>query len=537
MNQPLKSSCYEDLLRELHADIAADLGIDLSRESQKVSNILRSSGIVACIRWLDLKLGSFVNSFTSPTSPEYSGLFGIFFDPDHRVPAWRAYAHARQIHALFRKLEDVQCLESPEDAIASFWKRQDEMRVPLTTAQRFLAAELSNEIAHLIPDLPYDASDLPAPDIGPGASYEKRPRSERIEFYCDPRFRFTASELEPTIRLSRACAVPKTWKKLRLIFIEPSSRMLVEKALQGWLYDAAEKYPIGRYISFVDQTTQHRRLLKGDSASVDLSDASDWIDRRIVWLAFSRRPLLRSVLFGCRALGDAEGRKFSCYSTMGNATTFPVMSLLMAAICRVAESQAARAHTRVWTSGVFGDDIVCHEAIFGSVCCILRDIGLKVNKSKSFVCQPFKEACGLDLFDSHDVTPIKVKSLHTGTHTDWSRLVAYSNSLFTAGYWRAADVLVTEILHHWSKTSFGPVGAPDCIWSYSGNDYDGPWSRDYQRHCAWTPHKLGFAARRKCDTPAQLDMWLAHRRCAVDAVGDDEVRDYKPTGMLASRRN
>lgn len=526
MNQPLKSSCYEDLLRELHADIAADLGIDLSREAQKVCNVLRSSGIKAAIRWLEIKLEPLVTGFRPLVTPEYSELSSAVFPSDSGTPAWRAYAHARQLYALFRKLEDVQCSETEEEALSAFWMRQAEMNRELTTAQMQLASELSKEIAYLIPDFPYRECDFPAPDIGPGASYEKRARSERIEFFCDPRFSFSGAQREPAIRLSRACAVPKNWKRLRLIFVEPSSRMLVEKALQGWLYDAAGKYPLGRYVNFVDQTSQHVRLRKPESASIDLSDASDWIDRRIVWLAFARRPLLRSLLFGSRAVGDSTGKKFSCYSTMGNATTFPVMSLLLAAVTRLCESQARRAGAKLWTSGVFGDDIVCHEVIYGSVVCVLRDLGLKVNASKSYVCSPFKEACGLDLVDGRDVTPVKVKSLHTDTHTDWNRLVAYANSLFTAGYWRAADTLVSVILSRWPKTSFGPVGEPDCIWSPTLEAIDGPWHGDWQRTATWVPHALAVRPSLKHTmTEAQLQMWLAHRRCAVDAIAFE--RGYK----------
>lgn len=531
MNQPLKSSCYGDLLRELHADIAADLGIDLSREAQKVCNVLRASGLVAAIRWLELKLDPLVSGFRPLEHPEYSELSRMFFDPEHRVPAWRAYAHARQLHALFRKLEDVQCLQTPEVALSDFWKRQEMMACPLSTAQMQLAAELSKEIAYLIPDFPYSESDFPAPDIGPGASYERRPRSERIEFFCDPRFSFDQAKPEETIRLSRACAVPKTWKKMRLIFVEPSSRMLVQKALQGWIYTAAERYPLGRYVNFTDQSVQHTRLKLPGAATIDLSDASDWIDRRVVWLAMARRPLLRSLLFGSRAVGDADGHKFACYSTMGNATTFPVMSLLLAAVCRVAESEVRRRGGKPFSSGVFGDDIVCHEVVYGTIVDILRGLGLKVNDAKSFVCQPFKEACGVDLYDQHEVTPVKVKSLHTDSPSDWRRLVAYSNSLFTAGYWRAADVLVTEVLTRWPKTCFGPVGAPDCLWSFTLKDYDGPWLRDYQRRSAWAPHKLAIRATRKCDTPAQLSMWLALRRTAVDVPESNRLRgetDWHP---------
>lgn len=526
MNSSLKSSVYVDLFKGIFADVADDLACDLSRECEKVVRIFLSNGFNAAQRWIESKLDSFVSEQVIPEQKEFSDLFRVFFtasnnDSDLGLAA-RAYAHARQILHLFRKLEDVQCLQSEAEALASFWDRQATMEGGLTTAQVYLARQLAEILPTLIPDLPDDPKLWPAPDIGPGVSYEKRPRNRRPAYYCDSRFSFWEAQLETPSRESRASAVPKTWKKRRLIFVEPSSRMLIQKALQSYMYAAAARYPLRSYVNFGDQTFQHSKLREPDASSIDLSDASDYIDRRIVWLAFQRLPKLRSVMFSSRSVASASQR-FRCYSTMGNATTFPVMTLLLTASLMLCESEVnlrlRRAHLPpVFKGGVFGDDVVCHSSVYGGMVCVLSDLGLKINVAKSYVASSFKESCGLDLFLGRNVTPVKVRSLTTVKGSDYARLVAYTNSLFITGYWRASDVLLSEVLSRWPSTTFGPFGAPDCVWSYTLSDYVyGQYARRYQRVLPWKPHAK-IEDQEVSDDASNLQFWLAHGHRPSDTV-------------------
>lgn len=524
MKYTLKSSVYYDLIFRLHADVADDLGISLDRETEKVHRILENGGLVQYLSWIESKLNSSVVLLRASGSPEYTELTSIFLDEQnsHDLRA-RAYAHARQILYLFRKLEDIQCCESDDEALSSFFGRMSEHEKPLTTAQRMLSLEIETIMPSLLDDLPQDGSSS-VPDIGPGASYEKRPHVFRPEFFSNSQFSFSGAKHETPPRDSRACAVKKTWKRKRLIFIEPSSRMLIQKGLQAYMYQAADRYPLKRYVSFSDQQFQRSKLRKPGAASLDLSDASDHIDRRIVWMSFRRLPVLRALLFEARGKAEKSSQKnFSCFATMGNATTFPVMTLLLTCVVILAEETIrSRGRPVPWSGGVFGDDIVCHESVYGTVRCILTDLGLKVNESKSYVLSAFCESCGLDLFHKHDVTPIKVKSLRTVDDADFSRLLRYTNALFIAGYWRAADVVLSELLSRWPKTTFGPVGAPDCVWSYTLETYDGPWSRDYQRRIAWLPTRTRVATQ-SYDSEANLSMWLAHGRRPASSEGDQNV--------------
>lgn len=513
MNPYQNSSVYMDLLQEIHADVAEDLGISLKRESEKATKILQTRGIAALNDWLEQKLSPFISG-RLPKSVEYSG-FNSYFELQRDEldrPIWvctpRVYAHIRQLLYVFRKLEDAQCLESDQGSYDAWCKRQDEMQGPLSVQQSCILETLRSHLRILLPD-DITPEDL-IPDIGPGASFEKRRHCDRPDYSNGP-FAFTGSQIEPLTKVSRFVCVPKNYKRKRLIFVEPSSQMLVQKGIQSWLHQQAKKYPWRIYSNLEDQNYQRQKLRKNGASTIDLSDASDWIDRRVMWSFLRERPYLRSLAFAYRSdRVVSDHRRINSFSTMGNATTFPLMTLLLTCVLMEAEHGI-----RVgFHGGVFGDDIVCDSVIFGSCCGILGQLGLKINMTKSFVGGPFVESCGIDLYRSIDVTPVKIKSLRTVELSCFDRLLSYTNSLFIAGYWRASDVVLSELLSRFPKTSFGPVGAPDCVWSHTALTYDGPYSRDYQRFTAWLP-KREVADCQFSDSEANLQFWLAHGRRAT----------------------
>lgn len=537
------SSVYMDLLREMHADVAEDLAINLDRECEKCSKVLSTRGLSALIEWLEQKLLPFLDC--RPTkSPEYQELFrkSPYYlshdDRDLTMDDVRVFAHVRQIYSLFRKLTSIECLETDEVAFAAWQARMKEHCGPLSTSQEVTANTLSSIISDL-PDL--DSRSYPAPDIGPGASFEKRNRRDRPDFYYDSRFSLRGAVRETPMG-SRSVCVPKTFRRKRLIFVEPSSRMLAQKAIQRWFHEqAATRYPYKRYMRLEDQSYQRHLLMNEHAASIDLSDASDHIDRRIMWLFFKNHPNLRSCLFFNRSVREEiSGTIVTSFATMGNATTFPTMTFLLYAVVRLAELEALDKGYRVkCQSGVFGDDIVVDRVIAGSVIGILTRLGLHVNTSKSYVVGPFKESCGKDVFNGFDVTPTKVKDLTAVNSEHWSRLIRYANSLLVAGYWHASDVLVSTILSRWPRTTFGPIGSEDCLWSYSltlikRDSFQGMtlsqvrkfsnsrmpfgvWNKYIQAVEPWIPRVKHLSVLSK-DSPANLDFWLANERRACDAT-------------------
>jgi hypothetical protein len=102
-----------------------------------------------------------------------------------------------------------------------------------------------------------------------------------------------------------------------------------------------------------------------------------------------------------------------CYAPMGNATTFPVQSLVFWAIC--CASMRRQGFHQPDDVYVFGDDIIvpteCAEIIIND----LESFGLLVNRTKSFYRGGFRESCGVDAFNGINVTPVRWK---LGNDTD-----------------------------------------------------------------------------------------------------------------------
>jgi len=238
------------------------------------------------------------------------------------------------------------------------------------------------------------------------ASWADDPRLEAIGSY------------EP---MSRLIDVPKTYTKPRLIAVEPASHMWCQKNIQHYLYERVAASWIGEFIDFRSQERNQMMALVGSRdnsfATIDLSAASDRISCRVVGDMFRANHALLMALAASRTryckIGN-EPIELRKYATMGNATTFPVQSLIFLA---VALSSLATGHDadRVTPSklrlysglvSVFGDDIVVPESHAREVVCLLEALGFKVNADKSFLTGPFKESCGVDAFRGNDVSPI-----------------------------------------------------------------------------------------------------------------------------------
>lgn len=355
----------------------------------------------------------------------------------------------RQISSLFRKWA-----EDTVDPITSVNSFVDRM------AQKpSIDFDLVDRIAEQLPFILGD-QDLDEtlhsfyPRVTSGARATKVPvlhRIDEIQYYGYASSLFHADGIRVSgktgIRINRGVTVPKTWDKTRLVFAEPNSAINLQQCLRNWIEQ--RMVCTSRRVTFDDQTAQHRSLRKPDRSSIDLSDASDHVDRLVIWRFLRAYPRLRSALFWSRSAKTClkgESVDLRCYGTMGNATTFTVMSLLLACLTREAE-----VHYRGYTgkrpriSTVFGDDIVCDDVIAGIVLSLLRDIGLCVNRRKTYIARAFKETCGLDLFRGEDVTPLYVRHVHVTDTASRLRLLDYSNRAHKAGYWNLAATFASLI--------------------------------------------------------------------------------------------
>jgi hypothetical protein len=180
--------------------------------------------------------------------------------------------------------------------------------------------------------------------------------------------------------------------------------------------------------------------------------------------------------------------QMNCYAPMGNATTFPVQSLVFWSIC-VAALQRRGLH-QPGAVFVFGDDIIVRSECAEIVIDALESFGLLVNRSKSFWRGAFRESCGVDAFNGVDVTPVRWKTTIDAEHmTGLQSLSDIAMRLRIAGYEEAAvstyQTLRKRLLNRCGKQLFLTNNmSHGGIAEFSRNDTavwrDAFWHRSYQ---------------------------------------------------------
>lgn len=290
---------------------------------------------------------------------------------------------------------------------------------------------------------------LARPNVGPGAVFEHLPHVARVKNRLTDR---KWESLSHSKFVNRPVTVPKTWKSDRLIFVEESDRMLLQQSVRAQIEDVIDTTWIGKYY-VVRSQERNRRLVRADGFStIDLSAASDWISAAQVFRLFRRTPVLRSLLFKLRPRRTNDSTLIRSYGTMGNALTFPVMSILFCCVLRLAEEEAKARGVLVERGSVFGDDIVCDRRIYGTVLGLLTRLGYKPNRTKSFVGTSYRESCGVDMFYDTDVTPLKIKKVPCHDQATETAFDSYSNRSHLAGNWHLANLLArygtNTIVHH-----------------------------------------------------------------------------------------
>jgi hypothetical protein len=309
---------------------------------------------------------------------------------------------------------------------------------------------------------------------------------------------------------SRLIAVPKTLKGPRLIASEPIAHQWCQQSILDFLASSLSRTPIAASIHFRDQGFNQelaRRASHTQShATIDLSSASDRLSCWLVERIFRRNPTLVAALHASRTRWvvntiDRKSpryhrlRKFAC---MGSACTFPVQSyvfcilaissLLFTRKIKVSIHSIRQAAQEVQ---VFGDDIIvpvdCWEQLQG----LLGDLGLKVNHAKTFVSGRFRESCGLDAWDGHDVTPT-----YTITYPDVSRpesiasAVATHNNFVHRRWFGVAKYAKSKVLEQRAlPIAHVPIGSGFFGW------HDHEWLGNLHLKRRWNPSTMQVERR------------------------------------------
>lgn len=258
----------------------------------------------------------------------------------------------------------------------------------------------------------------------------------------------------------RASAVPKDSRGPRLVFVHPAEAVWVQQGVRVALEDSIlSSQKFGR-IEFDDQSINGRMALLASSirdyATLDMSDASDRVPDILVQRLFGLRNYKR--LGCCRAsVAETPLGKFpiAMYAPMGNATTFPVESLVFWALSTaIQQLEGLRPD-----SYVFGDDLIIPSAAFSAVVEGLSLFNLQVNQRKSFNQGYFRESCGVDAYRGFNVTPIRWKlPLEIKSDSDIMGLSELAVRLRRAGYHESA-LCIYQYLTRYSYRRWGrPLG-------------------------------------------------------------------------------
>jgi len=269
----------------------------------------------------------------------------------------------------------------------------------------------------------------------------------------------------------RVVTVPKTLSKPRIIAIEPVCMQYTQQAVLESLVTELERKTnlCSQFIGFThqepNQVLAREGSINGHLATIDLSEASDRVDNRLVVAMLDRYSHLNDAVQASRST-KAEVRGKGIYSltkfaSMGSALCFPIEAMVFSTLVFLGiERERRTLLTRrdiKSLSGqvrVYGDDIVVPVEYVRSVISTLEDFRFRVNKSKSFWTGKFRESCGKDYYDGFDVSIVKVRQHIPTSQRDVEEListVATRNLLYLGGYWTAAkflDDILSKILRH-----------------------------------------------------------------------------------------
>ena len=326
---------------------------------------------------------------------------------------------------------------------------------------------------------------------------------------------------------AKLIAVPKDSRGPRLICVHPAEAIWLQQGIRRELERTISlvrtsygPWPRG-HIQFDDQSVNGSiALLSSRSrryATLDMKEASDRISDVLVQILFGSKykyfgccraqKFVIPNLFGLTKLrGDLHS-----YAPMGNATTFPVQSLVFWAIC-VASLQRLGFH-QPGAVFVFGDDIIIPSECAETVINDLESFGLLVNRTKSFWRGAFRESCGVDAFNGVDVTPVRWKTTIDAEHlSGLQSLSDLAMRLRIAGYegaavttyqtlrWRLRSIagkslFLTNNVNHGGIAEFSFNDASvwnDAYWHKSLQWYHSPvWRLDMvdtdPNHGGWNP--------------------------------------------------
>ncbi len=337
------------------------------------------------------------------------------------------------------------------------------------------------------------------PKHGPGATadrlssngkYNQRSWTTRLERifpardYLIPNTGFSSvidevTFLEPDAETPvRVVPVPKTLKTPRIIAIEPACNQYMQQALlRCFLARFTEDKLLVKLIGFDDQTPNQelarRGSMDGSLATLDLSEASDRVSNQLVRTMLNRWPHLHEAVDACRSRkADVPGQgviRLAKYASMGSALCFPMEAMVFTTIIFLGiqkslnTSLTRKAIDRLSGSvRVYGDDLIVPTRQVQTIVQQLELFGARVGLAKSFWTGKFRESCGKEYYDGHDVTLTRVRRDLPTTIADVKEVistVSLRNQLAEAGCYEGTVDSLDQLLQGVLK--YFPVVGPN----------------------------------------------------------------------------
>lgn len=324
------------------------------------------------------------------------------------------FAVKAQLRDVNRKANDVGVTEEQSSAsLSAFLEIQRGFRDSSPFPGRDVIESLRHDIYQLLPPVQNVWGDIwECCGFGPGTVFHAKSPHERSLLHkiggrqsVTPKARQLAinviGEYFPNfaerirecsiVRGNRLAHVPKDVRKSRLIAVEPSLNIFLQKGVGEYLSRLLKR---AGWSDLRHGQAFHRQAVRSRLwGTLDLSNASDTISVSIVkallppdW--FELLDTLRSHWY----YTNGEWTRYSTFSSQGNAFTFPLETLIFKAVCRYTSDR----------SSVYGDDILVPKERAAETAIVLESLGFQVNTEKSFHGQHscelrhFRESCGED---------------------------------------------------------------------------------------------------------------------------------------------
>jgi len=165
-----------------------------------------------------------------------------------------------------------------------------------------------------------------------------------------------------------------------------------------------------------------RASIDGREATIDWSSASDCVSIDLLrWLMPQQWFECCDSVRSTQILIEDSWVKLNMFSTMGNAVTFPLETLVfwtIAQACRLEYEQQMTCYPEwedMLSCSVFGDDCIVPTDIAPLFIEMMESVGFICNNEKSFIDADgsFRESCGGDYLRGVDVRPFNLKGPHS----------------------------------------------------------------------------------------------------------------------------